>query len=67
MACLRDEPYVGDISLFNSPLDRRFVHTGIVVGVLDEDGAHERAVHRCVTIEGNTNGDGSRDVHSTLR
>lgn len=37
------------------------------VGVLDEDGVHLRDVHRCVTIEGNTNSDGGSNGHSTLR
>ena len=64
---LRDEPYVGDIFLLYSPLHKRFIHTGIVVGVLDEDAVHECDVHRCVTIEGNTNSDGGSNGHSTLR
>ena len=64
---LRDEPYVGDIFLLYSSARRRFVHTGIVVGVLDEELVHERDVHVCVTVEGNTNDDGSANGHSTLR
>lgn len=28
---------------------------------------HERDVHVCVTVEGNTNDDGSADGHTTLR
>ena len=64
---LRDEPYVGDIFLLYSNARRRFVHTGIVVGVLDEELVHERDVHVCVTVEGKTNDDGSANGHSTLR
>ena len=33
----------------------RFIHTGIVVGVEEEERVHERDVHVCVTVEGNTN------------
>jgi len=64
---LRDEPYVGDIFLLYSQLRRRFIHTGIVVGVLDEERVQERDVHVCVTVEGNTNEDGSVHGHATLR
>jgi len=64
---LRDEPYVGDVFLLYSPLRRRFIHTGIVVGVEDETRVHERDVHVCITVEGNTNDDGSANGHSTLR
>ncbi len=64
---LREEPQVGDIFLLFSRLRRRFFHTGIVVGVQDEERAPERDVHTCVTVEGNTNDDGSANGHSTLR
>ena len=64
---LRDEPYVGDVFLLYSRARARFIHTGIVVGVLDEHRVHDRDVHACVTVEGNTNDDGSRNGHTTLR
>lgn len=64
---LRDEPHVGDVFLLFNRLRRRFIHTGIVVGVLDEARVHERDVHTCVTVEGNTNDDGSANGHTTLR
>ena len=64
---LRDEPYVGDIFLLFSKTRGRFFHTGIVVGVEDEERVHERDVHVCVTVEGNTNDDGSANGHTTLR
>ena len=64
---LRDEPYVGDIFLLYSALQRRFIHTGIVVGVREEERVHERDVHVCVTVEGNTNDDGSSNGYATMR
>ena len=65
---LRDEPHVGDIFLLYSRARRRFIHTGIVVGVLqDEERVHERDVHVCVTVEGNTNDDGSANGYTTMR
>ena len=64
---LRDEPYVGDVFLLYSQTRGRFIHTGIVVGVQDEGRVHERDVHVCVTVEGNTNDDGSSNGHTTLR
>jgi hypothetical protein len=64
---LRDEPYVGDIFLLYSRTRGRFIHTGVVVGVEDEVRVHERDVHVCVTVEGNTNDDGSSNGHTTLR
>ena len=64
---LRDEPYVGDVFLLWSRTRRRFIHTGIVVGVEEEERVHERDVHVCVTVEGNTNDDGSSNGHTTLR
>lgn len=48
---LRDEPYVGDIFLLYNRLRRRFIHTGIVVGVQAEERVHERDVHVCLTVE----------------
>ncbi len=64
---LRDEPHVGDVFLLYSRTARRFVHTGIVVGVQDEHLVQGRDVHLCVTVEGNTNNDGSSTGHTTLR
>jgi hypothetical protein len=64
---LREEPYVGDVFLLWSRARGRFIHTGIVVGVQDEERVHERDVHVCVTVEGNTNDDGSSNGHTTLR
>ena len=65
---LRDEPYVGDIFLLYGRTRNRFIHTGIVVGVQEEEErVHERDVHVCVTVEGNTNTDGSSNGHTTLR
>ena len=63
----RDEPYVGDIFLLYNRARNRFVHTGIIVGVQEEGRVHERDVHVCVTVEGNTNDDGSSNGHTTLR
>ncbi len=58
---------VGDVFLLYSRTRRRFIHTGIVVGVQDEDRVHERDMHVCVTVEGNTNDDGSANGYMTLR
>ena len=49
------------------PSQGRFIHTGIVVGVQDEGRVHERDAPVCVTVEGNTNHDGSSNGHTTLR
>ena len=64
---LREEPHVGDVFLLYSARQRRFVHTGIVVGVDGEEQVHARDVHTCVTVEGNTNADGSANGTTTLR
>ena len=64
---LRDEPYVGDVFLLYSRARNRFIHTGIVVGVQEEERVHDRDEHVCVTVEGNTNNDGSSNGHTTLR
>jgi hypothetical protein len=64
---LRNEPYVGDVFLLYSRARARFVHTGIIVGVLLEERVHQFDVHSCLTVEGNTNSDGSRNGHTTLR
>ena len=36
-------------------------------GSRGEERVHERDVHVCVTVEGNTNSDGSANGHTTLR
>lgn len=64
---LREEPQVGDVFLLFSAMRRRFIHTGIVVGVADESRVHLSDVHTCVTVEGNTNADGSANGTTTLR
>jgi hypothetical protein len=64
---LRDEPHVGDVFLLFGKTARRFIHTGVVVGVEDEDRVYESDVHVCVTVEGNTSDDGSVNGHTTLR
>jgi hypothetical protein len=64
---LRDEPFVGDVFLLYRRNDHRFIHTGIVVGVEDETQVYQRDIHKCVTVEGNTNNDGSANGHTTLR
>ncbi|MBK7908615.1 MAG: hypothetical protein IPJ78_18965 [Gemmatimonadetes bacterium] len=64
---LRLEPYVGDVFLLYSRTRQRFIHTGIVVGVLGEERVHEQNEHTCLTVEGNTNDDGSSNGHTTLR
>jgi hypothetical protein len=64
---LRDEPHVGDVFLLYGKRHRRFFHTGIIVGVEREDEVQERDVHVCLTVEGNTNDDGSANGHTTLR
>jgi len=38
-----------------------------VVGVQDEERVHERDVHVGVTVEGNTNNDGSSNGNTTMR
>jgi hypothetical protein len=63
---LMDKPRVGDVFVLYSRALGRFAHTGIVAAV-DPDRAGVRDVHLCVTIEGNTNEDGSRDGFATLR
>jgi hypothetical protein len=64
---LRDEPFVGDVFLLYGKREHRFIHTGIVVGIEEEDLVYQRDVHQCVTVEGNTNLDGSANGHTTLR
>ena len=64
---LRSEPNVGDVFLLYSRVRRRFFHTGIIVDLFGEERAHERDFHVCVTIEGNTNDDGSANGYTTLR
>lgn len=64
---LRSEPHVGDVFLLHSRVRGRFIHTGIIVEVFDEARAHERDSHTCLTIEGNTNDDGSANGYATLR
>ena len=63
---LRDQPLLGDVFLLYSPRLGRFAHTGIVVSV-EQPRPGVRDVHVCLTIEGNTNEDGSRDGFATLR
>ncbi len=58
---------MGDIFLLYSRARNRFVHTGIVVGVQEEERVYERHVHVCVTVEGNTNDGGSSNGHTTLQ
>lgn len=50
---LETTPQRGDVFLLYYPSKKRFAHTGIVLEVL-EDGS-------CLTLEGNTNGGGSRE------
>lgn len=50
---LREKPAYGDVFLIYYPSKNRMAHTGFVTEVL-ADG-------RCRTLEGNTNGGGSRD------
>lgn len=49
-------PEIGDVFLMYFPEHQRFAHTGFVIGILD-DGP----VPVLLTIEGNTNTDGSRN------
>jgi hypothetical protein len=66
-AILRTEPQVGDVFLVHSRTLKRFAHTGVVASV-------ERALatpngenaYVCLTVEGNTNDDGSREGRATL-
>ena len=66
---------VGDLVILNPrgsdrlrvPDDDEEFHTGIVVGVREEELVHQRDVHVCVTVEGNTNDDGSANGNATLR
>lgn len=65
---LEREPAPGDVFLIHSPALGRFGHAGVVVaaaqGGTDPDGS---PWFECVTIEGNTNEDGSRDGTTVLR
>ena len=47
---LRDEPYVGDVFLLYSRTRRRFIHTGIVVGVHEEERVHETSTDNGSTL-----------------
>jgi hypothetical protein len=64
---LTKSPEIGDVFLKYNRRLGRFAHTGIVVAVEVGDQALGVGVHCCTTIEGNTNDDGSRDGHATLR
>jgi len=64
---LHHEPYVGDVFLLYSRARGRFIHSGIVVSVRDEERVHERNVHVCVTVEGNANDEWSNHGHTARR
>lgn len=64
---LRTEPLVGDVFLLYSRLRGRFVHTGVVVDIDDHADPLARDVHSCLTVEGNTNADGSPNGNAILR
>lgn len=63
---LERQPATGDVFLLYSRVLGRFAHTGIVVAI-EPRRPGVRDVHLCLTIEGNTNDDGSRDGFATLR
>lgn len=64
---LRKDVALGDVFLKYDERLGRFAHTGIVVAVHEPDPQEDRDVQLCTTIEGNTNDDGSRNGHTTLR
>jgi hypothetical protein len=62
------EPAFGDVFLKYSEDAKRYMHTGIVVAVLEEiPTPTEGKQFSCMTIEGNTNNDGSPNGYTTLR
>lgn len=64
---LEREPNVGDVFLKYDPKLGRFAHTGIVVGVDSDNPQAELGIHRCATVEGNTNDNGSANGNAVLR
>ena len=61
---LFDVPREGDVFLLYSRDAGRFAHTGFVVDTLG--GPQGRKTFECLTIEGNTNDDGSHNGNNTL-
>ena len=61
---LGEQPMEGDVFLLYSRDHGRFAHTGFVVDTLG--GTHGRKTFECMTIEGNTNDDGSNNGNNTL-
>lgn len=62
------EPMPGDVFLVYNPLLMRFAHTGIVVQVSRRELRASGSVwYECITIEGNTNEEGSRDGDAVAR
>jgi hypothetical protein len=58
----------GDVFLKYSEKEGRYVHTGIVIAVLEElPVPKEGTLYKCMTIEGNTTNDGSTNGVTTLR
>ncbi|MGH7636086.1 MAG: hypothetical protein ACREOK_00415, partial [Gemmatimonadaceae bacterium] len=56
----------GDVFLVRDPDKRRFAHTGIVIAVSWSKVTETEIVHGCVTVEGNSNSDGSREGNMTI-
>lgn len=62
------EPRAGDVFLVFNPMLNRFAHTGVVVRVLETEARSEgRTWYTCLTIEGNTNAEGSREGNAVVR
>jgi hypothetical protein len=62
---LVERPRDGDVFLLYSRNAGRFAHTGFVVDEMGGPQAGQRAFE-CITIEGNTNDDGSSNGNNTL-
>jgi hypothetical protein len=62
------EPQPGDVFLVYNPVLLRFAHTGIIVYVTrTEQRASGSMWYECITIEGNTNAEGSREGNAVAR
>ena len=64
---LEKEPQRGDVFLVHSPPLARFAHTGIVVDVVGKTERPSGSTwYDCLTIEGNTNEEGSREGNAVV-
>lgn len=62
-----DVPQDGDVFLKHSAARKRFVHTGVVTSVMHTTTRPAEKAWTCLTVEGNTNTDGSANGYAALR